>query len=120
MNRPFVVVYLIIVVIVPATMTYMANTSDYINIEARTPENGNWSLERIEIPADTEGIILRITATDVVHSIEIPDLEISVELIPGEVTLIELPAVPKGLYSFFCHVPCSPLHLDMKGIIEAV
>ncbi len=120
MKRVFTLVFITLVVIAPATMTFMASTSDYIVMEARTPENGNWSIERIMIQAETEGIILRITSTDVVHSIEIPDFEISVELVPGEVMFVELPPMPQGLYSFFCHIPCSPLHLDMKGIIEAL
>lgn len=113
--------FILLVVISPLAMTYFAtNEQNVTMLTARTPENGNWSLTRMKIPANTEGITLKLVSDDVVHSLEIPDLGISVEITPGHPIYIQFPPIEKGLYSYFCHVPCSPLHLDMKGILEAL
>ncbi len=62
-------------------------------------------------------VIIHATASDVAHSILVPELNINERTPAGETVDIEFVADVKGEFDFRCGIPCGSGHLDMKGKI---
>ena len=62
-----------------------------------------------------EQIVLEVKSLDFIHGMNIPDLKIRVDLMPGRVTRIELPALEAGTYEFLCDNFCGDGHEEMHG-----
>lgn len=88
------------------------NRENYII--ARTPENGNWSVEEINMKLGSN-IILTVISDDVTHSFYIEEFNIDVELYPGKAVEITINANIAGEFIFKCYVYCSPTHTSMIG-----
>jgi cytochrome c oxidase subunit 2 len=62
-----------------------------------------------------EIVELEITAVDVQHGLDIPELGIKAPVQPGRPTSITFKAPAKGEYRIACGVICGPHHDDMVG-----
>jgi mono/diheme cytochrome c family protein len=94
-----------------------ASGRQVIDIVARAPEAGGWSPQEIVVPAG-EPLRLRLRAEDVAHGFTIAHLGVSAERIePGKIVELDLPALPPGLYPFYCDVWCGPQHYRMRGAL---
>lgn len=64
-----------------------------------------------------QGDIVKITATsrDVSHGFAISEFGVSETLTPGQNVDIEFIASEKGIFSFYCNVPCGSGHGSMSG-----
>jgi heme/copper-type cytochrome/quinol oxidase subunit 2 len=62
-----------------------------------------------------EIVELEITAVDVQHGLDIPDLGIKTPVQPGRPTTVTFKAPAKGEYRMACGVICGPHHEDMVG-----
>jgi mono/diheme cytochrome c family protein len=91
---------------------------EVIELHARLPENGGWSLETI---LGTVGvpIHLRLTSDDVVHGFAIGKSDApAVEILPGEFSETTLIFDQPGTYTYYCTRWCSRDHWRMRGVIE--
>jgi len=69
-----------------------------------------------EIPLKVgERVILAIRSLDFIHGMHIPDLGIRVDLLPGQITRIELQPQRSGVVDFLCDNFCGGGHEDMQG-----
>ena len=95
----------------------LANSdSKIVNIEA---QRYGYNPEAIEIPAG-RAVTLHIKSLDVLHGFYIPDLNLRVDLRPGVITVVELPALKPGKYQFLCDVFCGTGHSGMNGTLNVV
>lgn len=62
-----------------------------------------------------ERLVLEVKSLDFTHGMNFPDLKIRVDLMPGRVTRIELPAQQGGTYEFLCDNFCGDGHEEMHG-----
>ncbi len=62
-----------------------------------------------------EIVELAVTAADVQHGLDIPDLGIKTPVQPGRTTTIIFKAPAKGEYRIACGIICGPHHDDMAG-----
>lgn len=119
------VVVLLVVIFPAALFGYQAwRTSAagarVIAVEALAPDKGGWQPGTIRVNAG-ERVRLRVSAVDVVHSLEIPALGIdSGEILPGHVVELDLVAEKPGRYAFACTRWCSLDHWRMRGVLEVV
>jgi mono/diheme cytochrome c family protein len=91
-----------------------------IAITARTPEEGGFSPDHLELQAG-QPVRLRISSPDVVHGLTIPGLGVSVdEIYPGKVVEVDLTPEKPGRYAFACTRWCGVDHWRMRGVIEVV
>jgi len=62
------------------------------------------------------------TSRDVIHGLFLPDVDVNVMLIPGQVTRITTRMPKAGEYPFICHEYCGIAHHTMAGkiIVEPV
>lgn len=58
---------------------------------------------------------LKITSIDVTHGFNLLDFGIDETIKPGEETTINFLAEKKGIFEFFCSLPCGRGHGDMTG-----
>jgi len=94
------------------------NRLGQIDLHARMPENGGWSVTTLRARVG-EPIHLHITSDDVVHGFAIgqsdrPALEIE----PGVYVDATLTFDQPGQYTFYCTRWCGPNHWRMRGTIE--
>lgn len=92
-----------------------------IDLEARSPEMGNWSLPEINL-VQGEEMRLRIRNTDTVtHGFSVPELGIGVdhpiEIKAGHVEFVFITPTKKGTFLYACTVWCSKQHPKMVGKI---
>lgn len=68
-----------------------------------------------------EPVVLAVRSLDFVHGLSIPDLGLRMDLVPGKVTRIDIPALPAGTVDFLCDNFCGDGHEDMHGrlVVEA-
>jgi cytochrome c oxidase subunit 2 len=73
------------------------------------------------VPTDTT-VVLKITASDVIHSWWIPKLGGKVDGVPGHVaeTWFKIPAGREGVYRGQCAELCGYNHADMRAEVKAV
>ena len=64
-----------------------------------------------------ESIVLELTALDVNMGIDIPDLNLREDIIPGQVRTLKFTATRKGEIDFHCDIFCGDDHEDMGGKI---
>ncbi len=62
-----------------------------------------------------EAVVLAVRSLDFVHGLSIPDIGVRADLVPGKVTLIEIPALPAGTVDFLCDNFCGDGHEEMHG-----
>jgi cytochrome c oxidase subunit 2 len=67
-------------------------------------------------------VVLKVTASDVIHSWWIPELGGKVDGVPGHIneTWFKIPAGKEGLYRGQCAELCGAGHADMRGVVRAV
>lgn len=95
-----------------------AHKSSGIDLHARLPENGGWSMETIHAQVG-EPIHLRLTSDDVVHGFAIGKSgQPAVDILPGEWIETTLVFDQPGTYTFYCTRWCSRDHWRMRGVIE--
>jgi cytochrome c oxidase subunit II len=80
-----------------------------------------FSYNEMVVPTDTT-IVLKIEASDVIHSWWIPKFGPKADAVPGHVneTWFKVPADKAGVYRGQCAELCGPNHADMRAIVRAV
>lgn len=72
--------------------------------------------EPAEIPLKAnEKVIIAIRSLDFVHGMNIPDLHLRLDLLPGRVTRLELQPKAPGVIEFLCDNFCGEGHEQMQG-----
>ncbi|BCY16612.1 MAG: hypothetical protein HPY59_14750 [Anaerolineae bacterium] len=89
-----------------------------IEIHARMPENGGWSIDTIQAKVG-QPIHLRLTSDDVVHGFALgkSDMESWLSIFPGEYVETTLVFEHPGKYIFYCTRWCGLNHWRMHGEI---
>jgi mono/diheme cytochrome c family protein/plastocyanin len=120
MARLLVVLFILVAVAIPfgGQWLFTKNLPNTIELHARMPENGGWSMDTIHAQVG-QPIHLHLTSDDVVHGFAIgksnqPALEIN----PGEFVDTTLTFDKPGKYTFYCTRWCGPNHWRMRGTIE--
>lgn len=62
-----------------------------------------------------ERVVLAIRSIDFIHGMNIPDLGLRIDLMPGRVTRLELQPKAAGVIDFVCDNFCGEGHEDMHG-----
>jgi uncharacterized cupredoxin-like copper-binding protein len=89
-----------------------------IDVVARTPEQGGFSPDRLQLRAG-ETVRLRLSSPDVVHGFTIPALGVDIqEVYPGKVVEIDVTPQKPGRYAFACTRWCGADHWRMRGVLE--
>ena len=80
-----------------------------------------FSYYEMVVPTDTT-VVLKVTASDVIHSWWIPKLGGKVDGVPGHIneTWFKIPADREGIYHGQCAELCGAGHADMRGVVRAV
>jgi cytochrome c oxidase subunit II len=84
--------------------------------------NGLYAYQQMVVPVDTT-VVLRITASDVIHSWWIPKLGGKMDAVPGHIneTWFKIPAERAGdTFNGQCAELCGPNHADMFAEVRAV
>ena len=118
--RFLVILFILIAVAIPfaGQWLFSRNMDNIIELHARMPENGGWSIDRIDAVVD-EPIHLRMTSDDVVHGIAIGKSDLpGVDIYPGEFVETTLVFDQPGRYTFYCTRWCGPNHWRMRGTID--
>jgi mono/diheme cytochrome c family protein len=118
--RFLVILFILIAVTIPfaGQWLFSRNKTNIIDLHARMPENGGWSIDRIDAVVG-EPIHLRMTSDDVVHGIAIGKSDIpAVDIYPGEFVETTLVFGQPGRYTFYCTRWCGPNHWRMRGTID--
>ena len=91
-----------------------------VQIVGSAPAQGGWLPDSIRVYRG-ERIRLRIAASDVVHGLAVPGLDLEVEeILPGHVAEVEFTADKVGRFAFACTRWCGADHWRMRGVIEVV
>jgi cytochrome c oxidase subunit II len=86
--------------------------------EARYPGTAAVTANEIHIPAGVP-VRLRVTSDDVIHSFWVPQLNRTIDMIPGRVNEIELDADRPGRYRGECEEFCGLQHAHMAFVVFA-
>jgi cytochrome c oxidase subunit 2 len=80
-----------------------------------------FSYYEMVVPTDTT-VVLKVTASDVIHSWWIPKLGGKVDGVPGHEneTWFKIPAGKEGIYRGQCAELCGAGHADMRAVVRAV
>lgn len=94
--------------------------SSAFELHARMPENGGWSQTNFTVVAG-QPLHLRMTSDDVMHSFAIGQSDRpAVDIVPGEVSQVNLTFDKPGRYTFYCTRWCGPNHWRMRGTIDVL
>jgi mono/diheme cytochrome c family protein/plastocyanin len=118
--RMIVILGIAVAVAVPLAGRYLiGSTKDQmIDMHARMPENGGWSVDHIQAQVG-QTIHLRLTSDDVVHSFAIGQSDQApIQIQPGQVVETTLKFDKPGKYTFYCTSWCGPNHWRMRGTID--
>ena len=105
------VVLAIMILVVPAPLTWAAPQERRVRIEASqfqfTPSVVNVN------PGDK--VTIDLTTTDVVHGLYVDDYAVSTTADPGQTSRLTFVADKAGTFALRCFAPCGPLHPFMVG-----
>ena len=117
--RWIVILLVLAAVVVPLGSWWLSKDQGAkIELHARMPENGGWSVDTIQAKVG-QPIHLRLTSDDVVHGFALgkSDMESWLSIFPGEYVETTLIFEHPGKYTFFCTRWCGPNHWRMHGEI---
>ena len=118
--RSLVVLLVLIAIAIPFGSKWLSgrNQAAVIELHARMPENGGWSINTIQANVG-QPIHLHITSDDVVHGLALGKSDQpALEILPGEFVDTTLIFSQPGKYTFYCNRWCGPNHWRMRGTIE--
>jgi cytochrome c oxidase subunit II len=81
--------------------------------EVRYPAHGRTFRDELYIPAG-QTVLLRVTSTDVIHSLWMPRLNGKIDMIPGRTNELWLEATRPGSYPVLCAEFCGLWHARMQ------
>ncbi len=64
-----------------------------------------------------EAVQLRFTAPEVTMGFNLPDFKVRADLLPGQVTTVQLAPDRAGTFTFACDIFCGSGHEDMSGTL---
>jgi cytochrome c oxidase subunit II len=76
----------------------------------------SWDGGTFTVPAGSE-VKLISTSVDVIHGIRIPDTNVNVMIIPGQISEVDVTFDEPGTYSLICHEYCGIGHHGMGGLV---
>jgi cytochrome c oxidase subunit 2 len=79
-----------------------------------TYPNGVETRDELRVPAG-KPIVLRMTSSDTLHSLFLPDFRVKEDSMPGRITYLWFYPKKTGEYVFVCAEYCGILHSNMKG-----
>lgn len=88
-------------------------------IRVRAQEMGGFSPSEVVVNQGKRVKLLFYTE-DLVHTFELPEYDIMLDLHPGTWHEFEFTADKAGEFSFFCGLYCSPLHAFMRGKLNVI
>jgi cytochrome c oxidase subunit II len=102
-------------------LTIRVNGQQYIWRYDYPGEQQLFSYNEMVVPTDTT-VVLKIEASDVIHSWWIPKFGPKADAVPGHVneTWFKVPGDKAGIYRGQCAELCGPNHADMRAIVRAV
>jgi cytochrome c oxidase subunit II len=62
-----------------------------------------------------EAVLLEISSLDFIHGLNIPDLKLRADLLPGRITTMRVQFDKPGVYEFLCDNFCGSEHEEMSG-----
>ena len=65
-------------------------------------------------------VVLEIKSIDRLHGFSIPKLGVRADLVPGQITRVEITPSASGDYVFACDIFCGGGHDEMAGILRVV
>ncbi len=75
-----------------------------------------FQFEPDEVPLKVgERVVIAIRSIDFIHGMNIPDLKVRRDLVPGQVTRLELQPMHAGVIDFLCDNFCGEGHETMNG-----
>ena len=92
----------------------IAHAEDTSRIIKLTAQRYRFTPNVINVKAG-ERVVLEVKSMDFTHGMNFPDFKLRVDLLPGRVTRVELPAQKAGVYDFLCDNFCGDGHEDMNG-----
>ena len=103
------------------TLTIHVNGQQYIWRYDYPGPQQLFSYAEMVVPTDTT-VVLKIEASDVIHSWWIPKFGPKADAVPGHVndTWFKVPAGREGIYRGQCAELCGPNHADMRAVVRAV
>ena len=103
------------------TLTIHVNGQQYIWRYDYPGAQQLFSYAEMVVPTDTT-VVLKIEASDVIHSWWIPKFGPKADAVPGHVneTWFKVPAGREGVYRGQCAELCGPNHADMRAVVRAV
>ena len=79
-----------------------------------TARRFNYTPNEIALKAG-ERVIIAIRSIDFVHGMNLPDLKMRLDLVPGRITKLELHPKTPGVIDFLCDNFCGDGHEEMHG-----
>jgi len=103
------------------TLTIRVNGQQYIWRYDYPGDEQLFSYNKMVVPTDTT-VVLKIEASDVIHSWWIPKFGPKADAVPGHVneTWFKVPAGREGIYRGQCAELCGPNHADMRAMVQAM
>jgi cytochrome c oxidase subunit II len=103
------------------TLTIRVNGQQYIWRYDYPGDEQLFSYNKMVVPTDTT-VVLKIEASDVIHSWWIPKFGPKADAVPGYVneSWFKVPADRAGVYRGQCAELCGPNHADMRAIVHAM
>lgn len=77
------------------------------------------SLHELKIPVNTP-ILFEVTSTDVLHSLNFPNLRAKVDAVPGQVNRVWIMAKEIGDFDIVCAQHCGTNHYKMRGELSVL
>lgn len=84
--------------------------------EVNYPDEGVVTANEIHVPVDTD-VELRLTSSDVIHSLWIPSLHGKMDMMPGHTTTMSIRAEEPGTYRGQCAQFCGVQHANMAFVV---
>ena len=105
------VVLAIMILVVPAPLTWAAPQERHVRIEA---SQFQYTPAVISVnPGDR--VTIELTSNDVVHGLYVDDYGVSTTADPGQTSRLTFVADRPGTFTLRCFTPCGPLHPFMVG-----